>query len=48
MNDAYTALVDALAEQLVRDYLAPEAAPGNDSDAERTERVLLPDMGRAA
>lgn len=48
MSDAYAVLIASLARAVVADYLASEAAPGNDSGAERTERVPLLDMDKAA
>lgn len=48
MADPYLALIDSMAQALVTEYLSPKAAQADGSDAERTERVPLPDMDKAA
>lgn len=48
LTPAQLAWIDALAQQDAEDYLREEAARRLASEAERTERVPLPDMDKAA
>jgi hypothetical protein len=48
LTPAQLAWIDALAEQDAADYLREEVAQRLASEAERTERVPLPDLDKAA
>lgn len=48
LSPSMLAWIDALAEQDAQDYLREDAARRLASEAERTERVPLPDMDKAA
>jgi hypothetical protein len=48
LTRAQLAWIDALAELDAADYLAEEAARLRDSEAERSERVELPALDKAA
>lgn len=41
-------LIDALAREAVEDYLAGQAAPGNDPGGSRPNPPALPDLDKAA
>lgn len=48
LSPAMLAMIDALAEQDAADYLTEEAARLRDSEPDRSERVSLPALDKAA